>query len=79
MRNTRPGTPAITRTVSAPTLSANSQLFLVTGPNLKGAVGPLTLTAQSAFTAAGVLSQGDPLWPLYYGLALVVSSSRVYV
>jgi undecaprenyl-diphosphatase len=35
--------------------------------------------ASSAFTAAGVLSQGDPLWPLYYGLALVVASSRVYV
>jgi undecaprenyl-diphosphatase len=34
--------------------------------------------ASSAFTAAGVLSQGDPLWPLYYGLAVVVSSSRVY-
>jgi undecaprenyl-diphosphatase len=26
-----------------------------------------------------VLSEGDPLWPLYYGLAVVVSSSRVYV
>ena len=35
--------------------------------------------ASSAFTAAGVLSQGDPLWPVYYGLAIVVSSSRVYV
>jgi undecaprenyl-diphosphatase len=35
--------------------------------------------ASAAFTAAGVLSQGDPLWPLYYGLAVVVSSSRVYV
>jgi undecaprenyl-diphosphatase len=34
--------------------------------------------ASSAFTAAGVLSQGDPLWPLYYGIAVVVSSSRVY-
>lgn len=36
--------------------------------------------ASSAFTAAGVLSAGgDPLWPLYYGLAAVVASSRVYV
>lgn len=35
--------------------------------------------ASSAFTAAGVLSQGDPLWPVYYGLAVVVASSRVYV
>lgn len=35
--------------------------------------------ASSAFTAAGVLSQGDPLWPVYYGLAAVVASSRVYV
>jgi membrane-associated phospholipid phosphatase len=34
--------------------------------------------ASAAFTAAGVLSQGDPLWPLYYGLAVAVSSSRVY-
>lgn len=35
--------------------------------------------ASSAFTAAGILSQGDPLWPLYYGIAAVVSSSRAYV
>ena len=35
--------------------------------------------ASSSFTAAGVLSQSDPLWPLYYGLAVVVASSRVYV
>ena len=35
--------------------------------------------ASAAFTAAGVLSQGDPLWPVYYGVAAVVSSSRVYV
>jgi len=35
--------------------------------------------ASAGFTAAGVLSQGDPLWPLYYGLAAVVASSRVYV
>ena len=34
--------------------------------------------ASAAFTAAGILSEGDPLWPLYYGLAVVVSSSRVY-
>jgi undecaprenyl-diphosphatase len=35
--------------------------------------------ASSAFTAAGVLSQNDPLWPLYYGVAGVVASSRAYV
>lgn len=35
--------------------------------------------ASAAFTAAGVLAQGDPLWPLYYGIAVVVASSRVYV
>ena len=35
--------------------------------------------ASSAFTAATVLAQGDPLWPLYYGVAVVVASSRVYV
>jgi membrane-associated phospholipid phosphatase len=35
--------------------------------------------SSSAFTAAGVLSQGDPLWPVYYGIAAVVASSRVYV
>jgi undecaprenyl-diphosphatase len=35
--------------------------------------------ASAAFTAAGVLSQGDPLWPMYYGIAVVVASSRVYV
>jgi membrane-associated phospholipid phosphatase len=35
--------------------------------------------ASSAFTAAGVLAQGDPLWPLYYAIAVVVASSRVYV
>jgi undecaprenyl-diphosphatase len=35
--------------------------------------------ASSAFTAAGVLSHDDPLWPVYYGLAAVVAASRVYV
>ena len=36
--------------------------------------------ASSAFCAAGVLSAGgDPLWPLYYGIAVVVASSRAYV
>jgi undecaprenyl-diphosphatase len=35
--------------------------------------------ASSAFTAAGILSKDDPLWPLYYAIALVVASSRVYV
>jgi undecaprenyl-diphosphatase len=35
--------------------------------------------ASAAMTAAGVLSQNDPLWPLYYALGAVVASSRVYV
>jgi undecaprenyl-diphosphatase len=35
--------------------------------------------ASAAFTAATVLSEGDPLWPLYYGVAAVVASSRAYV
>jgi undecaprenyl-diphosphatase len=36
--------------------------------------------ATSAFCAAALLSDGDPAWqPLYYGLALVVAWSRVYV
>jgi undecaprenyl-diphosphatase len=35
--------------------------------------------ASSAFTAAVVLSQGDPLWPVYFGIASVVASSRMYV
>lgn len=35
--------------------------------------------ASAAMTAAGVLAQNDPLWPLYYALAAVVASSRVYV
>jgi membrane-associated phospholipid phosphatase len=35
--------------------------------------------ASAAMTAAGVLSQGDPLWPLYYAIGAVVAGSRVYV
>lgn len=35
--------------------------------------------ASSAFTAAGVLGRHDPLRPLYYAIAVVVASSRVYV
>jgi undecaprenyl-diphosphatase len=35
--------------------------------------------ATSAFAAAGLLSEDDPLWPLYYGVAVLVASSRVYV
>ncbi len=35
--------------------------------------------ATSAFTAAGLLSDDDPLWPAYYAIALVVAASRVYV
>jgi membrane-associated phospholipid phosphatase len=35
--------------------------------------------ATSAFTAAGLLSDDDDLWPLYYAIAMVVAWSRVYV
>ena len=35
--------------------------------------------ATSAFTAAALLSEDDPLWPLYYAVAIVVASSRIYV
>jgi undecaprenyl-diphosphatase len=35
--------------------------------------------ASSAFTAAAVLGEDDPLKPLYYGVAAVVATSRVYV
>jgi undecaprenyl-diphosphatase len=35
--------------------------------------------ASSAFTAAAVLGEDDPLWPLYYGIAAVVATSRAYV
>jgi undecaprenyl-diphosphatase len=35
--------------------------------------------ASSAFTAAGLLAEDDALWPLYYAIAVVVASSRVYV
>lgn len=35
--------------------------------------------ATSAFTAAALLSDDDPLWPVYYAVAAVVSASRVYV
>jgi len=35
--------------------------------------------ATSAFCAAGLLSEDDRLRPLYYGLAVVVASSRVHV
>jgi undecaprenyl-diphosphatase len=35
--------------------------------------------ATSAFTAAAYLSKDSPLAPAYYGLAVLVSASRVYV
>ena len=35
--------------------------------------------ATSSFTSAVLLSDGDPLWPLYYTVACVVAASRVYV
>ncbi len=35
--------------------------------------------ASAAFTAAGVLSDGDPLWPLYYVVAIFVATSRIHV
>ena len=35
--------------------------------------------ASAGFTAAMVLGQGDPLWPIYGAAAAIVASSRVYV
>jgi undecaprenyl-diphosphatase len=35
--------------------------------------------ATSAFTAAGLLADDDPLWHAYYALAVLVAASRVYV
>jgi len=35
--------------------------------------------ATSAFSAAALLSEDDALWPVYYLIAVVVASSRVYV
>lgn len=35
--------------------------------------------ASSGFTFAGVASEGDPLAPVYYGLAAIVAASRVHV
>ena len=35
--------------------------------------------ATAAFTAAALLADDDPLWPLYYAVAVVVSASRVHV
>jgi len=35
--------------------------------------------ASAAFAAATVMSEGDPLWPLYYAAASVVAASRAYV
>jgi undecaprenyl-diphosphatase len=35
--------------------------------------------ATSAFLGAALLSDGDPVWPLYYVIAVIVASSRVHV
>jgi undecaprenyl-diphosphatase len=35
--------------------------------------------ATSAFSCAILLAEDDPLWPLYYAIAVVVATSRVYV
>ena len=35
--------------------------------------------ATAGFVAAGLLAEDDPLWPLYYAVAVVVAASRVYV
>ncbi len=35
--------------------------------------------ATSAFTAAALLSDGDPAWPLYYSAATIVALSRIHV
>ena len=35
--------------------------------------------ASAAFCAAGLLSEDDPLWPVYYAVAGIVAASRVHV
>lgn len=35
--------------------------------------------AASAFFGAALLRDGDALWPVYYGLAVIVAASRVHV
>lgn len=35
--------------------------------------------ASAAMTAAGMLAQNDPLWPVYYAVGAVVAASRVHV
>jgi len=35
--------------------------------------------ASAAFTAAGLLSEDNALWPVFYAGAVVVASSRIYV
>ncbi|MHB1534433.1 MAG: phosphatase PAP2 family protein [Acidimicrobiales bacterium] len=35
--------------------------------------------ATAAFFGAAVLRDGDPIWPLYYALAVIVAASRVHV
>lgn len=35
--------------------------------------------ATAAFCGATLLAEGDPLWPLYYLVAIVVAASRVHV
>jgi membrane-associated phospholipid phosphatase len=35
--------------------------------------------ATSAFCAAALLREDDPLWPLYYAAAVVVATSRIHV
>jgi undecaprenyl-diphosphatase len=35
--------------------------------------------ATAAFFGAALLRDGDPLWPLYYVMAVIVASSRVHV
>jgi membrane-associated phospholipid phosphatase len=35
--------------------------------------------ATAGFTAATLLAEDDPLWPIYYATAVVVATSRIYV
>jgi undecaprenyl-diphosphatase len=35
--------------------------------------------ATAAFFGAALLRDGDPLWPLYYAVAVIVAASRVHV
>ncbi|MDQ1443676.1 MAG: hypothetical protein QOI20_140 [Acidimicrobiaceae bacterium] len=78
-----------TATTASPTASPMASPTAIQRPNRPNSKRPklrrpLTSSfpsghATSAFTAAGLLADDDPLWPAYYALALIVATSRVYV